>query len=68
MFWLKGCPRCAGDVATKEDIYGAEVMCLQCGHRLRRRDIETLAGATGRTPRTPQVVGIARPEQVQMAS
>ena len=50
MYWLKSCPRCSGDLAEQDDIYGKEVLCMQCGFRpapvelaqLRRR----LAGST----------------------
>ena len=31
MFWLKGCPRCAGDLFRNQDQYGFFVSCLQCG-------------------------------------
>lgn len=31
MFWLKGCPRCSGDVFVSHDQYGAFVTCIQCG-------------------------------------
>ena len=34
MFWLKGCPRCGGDLYRDEDIYGEHVTCLQCGRHL----------------------------------
>ena len=32
MLFLKGCPKCGGDVARREDNYGAYVTCLQCGY------------------------------------
>ena len=31
MFWLKGCPRCCGDLHVGNDQYGLFVSCLQCG-------------------------------------
>ncbi len=31
MFWLKGCPRCCGDLHVDNDQYGSFVSCLQCG-------------------------------------
>ena len=31
MFWLKGCPHCAGDLFRTQDQYGIFVSCLQCG-------------------------------------
>jgi len=30
MLWLKGCPRCGGDLYRNRDIYGTYVCCLQC--------------------------------------
>jgi hypothetical protein len=32
MFWLKGCPRCKGDLYEDTDKYGRYVNCLQCGY------------------------------------
>jgi hypothetical protein len=34
MLWLKACPRCHGDLALAEDMYGRFVSCLQCGYIL----------------------------------
>jgi len=31
MFWLKGCTRCGGDLASGSDHYGPYISCLQCG-------------------------------------
>ena len=31
MFWLKGCPRCSGDLYHDRDQYGHFVTCAQCG-------------------------------------
>ena len=31
MLYLKGCPRCAGDIYADRDEYGAYRQCLQCG-------------------------------------
>jgi hypothetical protein len=31
MFWLKKCPRCAGDLYEEADQYGGYVTCMQCG-------------------------------------
>jgi hypothetical protein len=36
--WLKGCPRCRGDLLRQSDIYGSYVACLQCGHVLRPQE------------------------------
>ena len=32
MLDFKACPRCKGDVYTKQDMYGKYAECLQCGH------------------------------------
>jgi recombinational DNA repair protein (RecF pathway) len=29
---LKECARCGGDTQNTRDMYGAYVLCLQCGH------------------------------------
>lgn len=34
MMWLKGCPKCHGDLYESKDHYGEYVTCLQCGHHL----------------------------------
>ena len=34
MFWLKGCPRCHGDLHDNSDVYGRYIVCFQCGHYL----------------------------------
>jgi hypothetical protein len=34
MMWLKGCPKCHGDLYESRDHYGGYVTCLQCGHHL----------------------------------
>ena len=31
MYWLKGCPRCCGDLHFSNDQYGPFVSCMQCG-------------------------------------
>ena len=42
MFWFKSCPRCRGDLAQHEDIYGRYVFCLQCGYQLTPQQEENL--------------------------
>ena len=32
MVQFKSCPRCRGDLNSREDMYGAYRECLQCGH------------------------------------
>jgi hypothetical protein len=31
MLWLKGCPRCTGDLYGDRDQYGLFITCVQCG-------------------------------------
>ena len=32
MMYLKGCPKCHGDLIAGEDIHGRYVSCFQCGY------------------------------------
>ena len=32
MMFLKGCPKCSGDMLLNRDIHGQYVACLQCGY------------------------------------
>ena len=41
-FWLKACPRCAGDLALKPDVGGAYIECVQCGLELNGRQVRAL--------------------------
>ena len=34
MIVFKGCPKCAGDLCLKEDMFGRYLDCLQCGYML----------------------------------
>ena len=34
MMWLKGCPRCGGDLYIEHNVGDSSVTCLQCGHVL----------------------------------
>jgi len=52
-FWLKACPRCGGDLREVQDIEGAYVMCVQCGHELRADEERSL--------RTTGVAQVGRP-------
>ncbi len=38
MLWLKGCPRCNGDLNEEGDMYGEYIACLQCGYYLSPLD------------------------------
>lgn len=42
MMWLKGCPKCAGDLVAEEDEYTSYVKCLQCGRTLTAVEEERL--------------------------
>ena len=33
-YWLKGCPKCGGDLYKKIDQFGRYVACLQCGRHM----------------------------------
>ena len=40
--WLKGCPKCKGDLVAEEDEYTGYVKCLQCGRILNSDEEEQL--------------------------
>jgi hypothetical protein len=42
MYWLKACPRCAGDLREEEDIHGGYVDCIQCGYVLHATEERVL--------------------------
>ncbi|HZR99221.1 MAG TPA: hypothetical protein VFE37_10965 [Chloroflexota bacterium] len=53
MMWLKGCPRCQGDLfeeaGINPEVYGARfVNCLQCGYTLTAAEETRLARAERR--------------------
>ena len=48
MLWLRSCPRCSGDLSEHQDIYGTEVMCVQCGYYLNTREEARLRRTHGR--------------------
>ena len=37
-YWLKGCPRCHGDLREEKDHYGLFICCLQCGYMPGERE------------------------------
>jgi len=45
MFWLKGCPRCNGDLYEDKDIHGSYIACLQCSKYLTADDEAKLRSA-----------------------
>ena len=53
--WIKGCPKCKGDLYSDRDIMGYYRQCLQCGYTFyeqRRREARppVQALATGHVP------------------
>lgn len=45
MLWLKGCPRCGGDLYDEQAMEGRLIACLQCGHILTTAQEGELARA-----------------------
>jgi hypothetical protein len=47
--WLKGCPKCKGDLYSDRDIMGYYRQCLQCGYTFyeqRRRPVRVAASGS----------------------
>jgi hypothetical protein len=42
MIWLKGCPRCKGDLFGQGRGGDAALSCLQCGHEVQSADAAAL--------------------------
>jgi hypothetical protein len=42
MFWLKGCPRCHGDLHEIHDVGDTYVSCIQCGRILTETQEQAL--------------------------
>jgi hypothetical protein len=67
MMWLKGCPKCHGDLYESRDYYGRYVTCLQCGHHLS--DFEEITLGIGLTAAPlVETFGVATPDLVASAS
>jgi hypothetical protein len=49
MFWLKGCPRCRGDLQEIIDIGDSYVTCIQCGKVLTAEQEAALPRPARRT-------------------
>ena len=65
--WIKGCPRCGGDLYSDRDIMGYYRQCLQCGYtqyEQRRRERRGPAGApaSDHIPERDQGEGSGGPE------
>jgi hypothetical protein len=49
--WLKGCPKCGGDLYNDRDVMGYYRQCLQCGYTFyeqRRRPAEVSSSVSQR--------------------
>jgi len=67
MMWLKGCPKCHGDLYESRDHYGRDMTCMQCGHHLS--DFEEFAlGISLSTGPLVETVREATPDLVASAS
>ncbi|MBI2171979.1 MAG: hypothetical protein HYU30_08190 [Chloroflexi bacterium] len=42
MVWLKGCPKCRGELTDNKDTYGYYIYCVQCGYHLTEAQIGKL--------------------------
>jgi hypothetical protein len=54
--WLKGCPKCKGDLYSDRDIMGYYRQCLQCGYTFyeqRRRRLRPPVPAPASDPAIP---------------
>lgn len=47
MLWLKGCPRCHGDLFLERDIGATYVVCIQCGYTLTEAQEQRLRLSVG---------------------
>jgi hypothetical protein len=58
--WIKGCPKCRGDLYSDRDIMGYYRQCLQCGYTFyeqRRRPMRLPLEASASGPVPPQDEG-----------
>ena len=62
--FLKGCPRCGGDISLTRDIHGRYISCLQCG---LLKDIEDRT-APARPALPAQRVAHAQPRRRSLAT
>ena len=60
MIWIKGCPRCHGELHDDRDGYGYYINCIQCGYYLSDDEIAHFGGLmskeaeiTQRSPKDP---------------
>lgn len=67
VLWIKGCPKCGGDMYSDRDIMGYYRQCLQCGYtfyeqgrREARRAVQAPASAA--IPPRDEGEGSSRPK------
>ncbi len=36
--WLKGCPKCGGDLMLEKSLWERTISCIQCGRTLRAEE------------------------------
>jgi hypothetical protein len=54
MLWLKGCPKCGGDLQDADDKFGPYIACIQCGFNASELEMRWLrSDARTRTARAP---------------
>ena len=62
MVWLKGCPRCTGDLYFRRDTYGWYRSCLQCGYLDDPESSKVAMSETSSSPRLPEAAKYAHPK------
>ena len=67
MIWLKGCPRCKGELADNKDTYGYYIYCVQCGYQLNEVQIGKLWTYTLNL-RTQKAAPAPLPQKSEMAA
>ena len=61
MFWIKGCPKCHGDLYSDTDEYGTYVACIQCAHYLTETEGAQLGWSGAQLePADPVSLGLER--------
>lgn len=45
MMWLRGCPRCRGDLYRDWDVAGSYRQCIQCGYTVYEDAPQTTSAA-----------------------
>lgn len=67
MLYLKGCPRCHGDLYLDRDAHGAFRQCLQCGWIQDLREAPPMAAARVAIPAPRQAAASSKPSQKAVA-